>query len=84
LNIEPDEVLYKVEEYLDHHKSAPLTDNGSDIIPALTILTKENLNLSRYNDKVILSAAIRNRVSIATFDEKLRKQPPSSAINVLP
>ncbi|ADC65708.1 PilT protein domain protein [Ferroglobus placidus DSM 10642] len=74
LKISPEDVLYKVEEIMNHHKSKLLADTEYGMISALGTVVKENLSLSRYNDKVILSAAIRNRASIATFDEKLRKQ----------
>ena len=84
LKISSEMVLYKVEEILNHHKSRLLENTEYDILSALDIVVKENLSLSRYNDKVILSAAVRNRMSIATFDEKLRKQALSSGINVLP
>ncbi len=84
LKISPEDVLYKVEEILNHHKSRLLENTEYDILYALDIAVKENPSLSRYNDKVILSAAVKNRMSIATFDEKLRKQALSSGINVLP
>ncbi|AIY91044.1 PIN domain-containing protein [Geoglobus acetivorans] len=84
LGISPDDVLYKVEEILNHHKFRLLESTEYDILSALNVVVRENLSLSRYNDKVILSAAIRNRMGIATFDEKLRKQALFLGVDVLP
>ena len=51
---------------------------------ALNTIVKENLSLSRYNDKVILFVVVNNDFNIATFDEKLRKQALNFGLKVLP
>jgi len=48
------------------------------------MITKEGLSLARFNDKVVLSAALRRNASLATFDVKLRKQAAKLGVRVLP
>ncbi len=84
LKINVKDVLYKVEEYIDNPKTKLISESNSIITRALNIIVKENLNLSRYNDKVILFVAIDNNLDIATFDEKLRRQALHLGLNVLP
>lgn len=83
LKIEVKEVVYKVEEYLQHHKAELANETSEDIWRALSLVEKEGLHLSQYNDKVILSLAIRVG-SLATFDRKLRKQALARRIQILP
>jgi len=83
LKIEVKEVVHKVEEYLQHHKAELVNETSEDIWRALSFIEKEGLNLSQYNDKVILSLAIRVG-SLATFDRKLRKQALAQRIQILP
>ncbi|ADC65023.1 PilT protein domain protein [Ferroglobus placidus DSM 10642] len=84
LNVNPNDVLYKVEEYCSHYKSKIISERLSDVTYALETVASEGLSLSRYNDKVILSIAVREKVNLATFDEKLRKQALSKGVNVIP
>jgi hypothetical protein len=84
LKISPSDVLYKVEEYLQHHKTKLIGESAKSIISALNIVVDENLTLSRYNDKVILSLALERGYNLATFDEKLRKQAVAAELKVLP
>ena len=83
LRIEAGEVAYKVEEYLQHHKTELVNETPEDIGRALSLIEKEGLNLSQYNDKIMLSLAIRV-ASLATFDRKLRKQASARRIQILP
>jgi predicted nucleic acid-binding protein len=84
LNINPNDVLYKVDEYSNHYKSRIVSERRSDILFALKTVADEELSLSRYNDKVILSVVIRENVNLATFDEKLRKQALLKGVKVMP
>ncbi|WP_456478395.1 PIN domain-containing protein [Geoglobus ahangari] len=84
LGVSSKDVLYKVEEILNHYKSQLIEDTEYDILRALSNVVEKNLSLSRYNDEVILSAAIRKRASIATFDERLRRRALSAGLDVLP
>ncbi len=84
LNVEPENVRDKVEEYISHQKTRIVSDNHKDILFALKILVEENLSISRYNDKVILSIALRENLSLASFDKKLRSQAKSIGVDVIP
>lgn len=84
LKISPKDVLYKVEEYLQHHKATLIAEIEGTITSALSLIVKENLSLSRYNDKVILSFALERGLNLATFDEKLRKQAVAVGLNAIP
>ncbi len=77
LNVDPDDVRYKVEEYLTHRKTRVVPESRRDVLSALKIVAEEEIALSRYNDKVILSVAERENLALATFDEKLRRQASS-------
>ena len=81
VNVE--DVVYKVEEYVNHYKTSLVPEKGEDILEALKRIRKENISLSRYNDEVILSIAMRVGV-LATFDNKLRKRSESVGIKLLP
>lgn len=74
---------YKVEEYLQHHKSRLVGERSGDILEALERLQKEKLDLSRYNYKVILSIAFKTG-KLATFDNRLRNQALARRIELLP
>jgi len=83
LKIEVGEVAYKAKEYLQHHKARLVNETSQDIGRALSLIEKEGLNLSQYNDKIILSLALKVG-SLATFDRKLRKQALNRRIRILP
>ena len=83
LKIEVGEVAYKVKEYLQHYKAGLVNERSQDIGRALSFIEKEGLNLSQYNDKIILSLALKVG-SLATFDRKLRKQALTRRIQILP
>ena len=69
LEIDTKVVLEKVEEYLYHDKTKTICETQNDIIYSLKTILHEQLSLSRYNDKVILSIAIRLDAPVATFDK---------------
>ena len=84
LNIDATNILDKVEEYVKHHKTRVVEETVDDILSALNAIVDEGLSLSRYNDKVILSIAIKNKRVLATFDGKLRKQALAVGLDILP
>jgi len=84
LGIAVEDVLYKIDEYLTHHKTKLMRESEKVVLSALNIIVKERINLSRYNDKVILSLAVEEGVPLATFDERLRKQAANIGIMTLP
>ena len=83
LDVGIEDTIYKVEEYVRHHKTELTAESPEDVLRGLEIILKEGLSMSRYNDKVILSVAARVG-TLATFDEKLRKQATVAKLNVLP
>jgi len=54
--IHVNDVLYKVREYIQHHK-ALIHETENNIISALNFIAKEDISLSRCNDKIIFSTA---------------------------
>ncbi len=83
LEIAIDDVVYKVREYLDHHKTKLVLEDREDVLRALEIIRDENLSLSRYNDKIVLSIA-QKVGTLVTFDKRLRKQALATKLEVLP
>jgi hypothetical protein len=77
-------ILEKTEEYLLHEKTKIVNERAEDIVNAINMVLSENLSLSRYNDKVILSIAIGLKTPLATFDGKLRRQTEKEGISVIP
>ena len=73
------DVLEKVREYMLHSKSVLMAEERDDAIRSLEIISSEELPLSKFNDKLILTM-----FPIATFDMRLRKQVPEKGLIVLP
>ncbi len=83
LGVSVEDTAYKVEEYLNHPKTRYVCESAEDLLNAFEVIRREKLSLSRYNDKVILSVAIRIG-SLASFDDKLRRQALRENVQVLP
>jgi predicted nucleic acid-binding protein len=78
------DVLEKVREYMLHSKSVLMAEERDDAIRSLEIISSEELPLSKFNDKLILTMAVKNKFPIATFNMRLRKQVPEKGLIVLP
>jgi predicted nucleic acid-binding protein len=74
----------KVLEYVASEKSALVREGLDEIRWAISTLVDEGLSLSRFNDKVVLSVALRRNVPLATFDEKLRRQASNIGVALIP
>ena len=83
LGIHVNDVLYKVKEYIQHHK-ALIHETENNTISALNFIAKEDISLSRYNDRIILSIAFERDKKLVTFDKKLRKQAVALGVDVIP
>lgn len=83
LSIGVDDVVYKVEEYIEHKKTRITKEEPEDIVGALERVRREKLRLSRYNDEVLLSVAAKIGI-LATFDKKLRNQAEALKVRTLP
>ena len=77
------DVLYKVKEYIQHHK-ALIHETDNNTISALNFIAEEDISLSRYNDKIIFSTAFERGEKLATFDKKLRKQAVALSVDIIP
>ena len=84
LDVAAEVVLDKVREYAGHEKAVLIPAERRDIARALKAVVDEALSLARYNDKLILSAAVRRKAPLATFDGKLRRQALRAGVKVLP
>ena len=74
----------KVLEYITSEKSVLVREGLDEIRWAISTLVDEGLSLSRFNDKVVLSVALRRNVPLATFDEKLRRQASNIGVALVP
>jgi len=84
LNMSPADAREKLLEYVTVEKSTVLREGVDEIRWALSMINEEGLSLARFNDKVVLSAALRRNASLATFDAKLRKQAAKLGVRILP
>ncbi|MBM1154979.1 PIN domain-containing protein [archaeon] len=84
LDVAPSIALSKVEEYLLHPKTLVAQVTDADLKKVLALMAVENLPLTRYNDKLVLSIALRLRAKLATFDQKLRNQARKLGLQTLP
>jgi len=78
------DALPVITQRITHEKAVVRPVTLSEITRALRIIEAEHLALSRYNDKLILVVAQNERVPIATFDAKLRRQAKRLGLEVLP
>ncbi|MEM3677057.1 MAG: PIN domain-containing protein [Candidatus Bathyarchaeia archaeon] len=84
LGVDIKDVLEKVKEYLLHVKGFLASEEEGDIVRSLGMVYSEGLSLSKFNDKLILTIALREKIPIATFDAKLRGQALRKGLATLP
>jgi hypothetical protein len=82
LGVSIKDVLDKTEEYMFHEKTKIVNERAEDISNAINVILDEDLSLSRFNDKVILSIAMQFG-ALATFDERLKRQAEREGIDVI-
>ncbi|NJE25904.1 PIN domain-containing protein [Thermococcus sp. MV5] len=73
-----------ISEYTSDPRFKGLEDSYKGVLYALSVLEKENLSISRFNDVLILYHAVTKKYPLATFDEKLRKLAGRYEVEVLP
>ncbi len=78
------DIVDKVLEYTGSPKTIIVSEDKWGIEWALQRISREKISLSRFNDKVILSSAVRRRLPLATYDDKLREQAGNQGVKVLP
>jgi|YelNatPaOPRAMG01_1025707.scaffolds.fasta_scaffold318606_1 predicted nucleic acid-binding protein len=74
LKLTVEQVEKIVDTIAKNPKASIIADDGSDTSKALRILIRENLNLTQFNDKVILSVALRLARPIKTYDDELKQE----------
>ena len=75
--------LQDILTYLKHEKAEVACDCSENVIDAIEITAREGLPLSDYKDAVILSHAIKGRMSLATFDKKLARMASKYGVEVI-
>ena len=84
LEVALNDAVYKVREYLLSPKAKLVFEGPEGILTSLSLLTREKLSLSKFNDKLILIVAKRRDCPLFTFDKKLRAQAASLGVPLLP
>jgi len=84
LGVGAEEARSVVESILRNPRTLVLTDSGDHAAWALKSLCEERLVLARFNDKVILAAAIKAGAPLATYDKELRKEAAERGVPLLP
>ena len=84
LKISTSDVYEKVLEYLEESKTTLVPEGYWEVKWSLLKLLREEISLSRFNDKIILATAIRHELPLASFDKKLRRQAKKNGVTVLP
>lgn len=64
----------KAKELLEDERMNVVPIGRSDIANSVDILESEKISFGRFNDKLILSVAVRRRRSLATFDRALKSE----------
>jgi rRNA-processing protein FCF1 len=82
--VEPAHVREKLLEYLTGEKCSLVREGADEVRWAISTVVEEGLSVARFNDKVVLSIALRRRVPLATFDAKLRSQAKRLGIQAVP
>ena len=77
-------VREKVLDYAGDERAVIACEGVEGVRWALNALVEEGVSVARFNDKVVLSVAVRRGVPLATFDARLRRQAERMGIEVLP
>ena len=80
----PDVSLEKLEDYTLSEKSIVYREDDGMLRRALSSIERDGLSLSRFNDEVILTVAIREDLPLASFDGRLRSRAKRSGLIVMP
>ena len=84
LNVSPADAREKLLEYLLEERCTIVKEGVDEIRWAISTIVEEGLSLSRFNDKVLLSVAMRRNAPLATFDVRLRRQAAKLGLRVAP
>lgn len=74
----------KALEYVACKKCGVVREGVDEVRWAIASPAEEGLSLARFNEKVILSAALRRGVPLATYDARLRRQAAKLGVPTMP
>ena len=84
-NVETVVIKEIIEDVISNAKTKILTDDkGKYTKKALELINKHKKKIARFNDFVILSASLTNKIPLATFDKKLRAEAKKMNLVLLP
>jgi hypothetical protein len=72
----------KLEEILSWGELAPVV--REDFESSLSMVREEKLSFRRFNDKLILSVAMRRKLPLLTFDMELRGEGTKRNVRIFP
>jgi len=75
--------LSYVKSLLSHRKIEIVLVEKRDILWSLENISRENISLASYNDKIILSLAKRLNVPLLSFDKQLLSQAARKGIPII-
>jgi len=84
MNIDTRVAIDVVLQYLRSYKTEIIPISTRDVVDAVSTIKQEGLSLSRYNDKLILTIALRLKSPLASFNNRLRREALNKGIMVLP
>lgn len=84
LGVGPQEVRRVVEGILGNPRAVVVPDDGGYARKALRALLEEGRGLAHFNDKVVAAVAMSMGISLATYDEGLRREVLRWGLPTLP
>jgi predicted nucleic acid-binding protein len=83
LGVKDDLIAKKVEEILtsENIEIKPITEE--EIKNAISLLIEEKSSFKKFNDKLVLTLAKKNKTRILTFDKDLRKECKEHSIELI-
>jgi len=77
-------IAFKVCEYLEDPRVIYMLETADVIVGALKMLEENKEDSREINDYIILAMALRQKSTLATFDQKLRKKALEKGLEVAP
>jgi predicted nucleic acid-binding protein len=83
LKIERKIIGAKIKEILENEKIKIIPIESIDIFNANSTILSEKISFKRFNDKIILSIAKKNKIALFTFDSELRRESKKYNIRLI-
>jgi len=74
----------KLRDYLEDPRTVYMLESVDVLVNALDMLTEDKQDVKEINDYIILLAARKHNLVLATFDKKLRKAAINRNVKVIP